>query len=71
MILRSIVKPSPYTPLMTLKVLAAAQKHLPPGVLNCVVGDQNLGVYLTEHPNIDHVCIYNQSSKTERERQAN
>jgi acyl-CoA reductase-like NAD-dependent aldehyde dehydrogenase len=50
-----IVKPSPFTPLMTLKYMLEAQKHLPPGVLNVVVGNDGLGPMLTEHPNIDHV----------------
>ena len=46
---------SPFTPLMTLKYMIEAQKHLPPGVLNVVVGDDSLGPMLTEHPTIDHV----------------
>jgi hypothetical protein len=53
----SIVKPSPFTPLMTLKIMSAAQKHLPPGVLNVVVGDNALGPMLTEHPDINHVGL--------------
>lgn len=42
---------------MTLKIMSAAQKHLPPGVLNVVVGDQHLGAWLTEHPDIDHISF--------------
>lgn len=52
-----IVKPSPFTPLMTIQFIVAAQKYLPPGVIQIVVGDDSLGPMLTEHPDIDHISF--------------
>lgn len=37
-----IIKPSPVTPLATLKFVELAQQVLPPGVLSVVSGDDNL-----------------------------
>lgn len=45
-----VVKPSPYTPLATLKFGEVLQKVLPAGVLSVVSGGAELGKWLTEHP---------------------
>jgi acyl-CoA reductase-like NAD-dependent aldehyde dehydrogenase len=45
-----VLKPSPYTPLATLKMVELLQQALPPGVLNCVSGGDDLGKWMTSHP---------------------
>ncbi|KAH7348991.1 aldehyde dehydrogenase-like protein [Pyrenochaeta sp. MPI-SDFR-AT-0127] len=45
-----IVKPSPFTPAGDLKLVELAQRFFPPGVLQCLSGDDNLGPWLTAHP---------------------
>jgi acyl-CoA reductase-like NAD-dependent aldehyde dehydrogenase len=45
-----VIKPSPFTPLSTLKVAELLQSVLPPGVLNAVSGGDQLGAQMTSHP---------------------
>jgi acyl-CoA reductase-like NAD-dependent aldehyde dehydrogenase len=45
-----VLKPSPYTPLTTLRVGEALLDAFPPGVLNVVSGGNELGAWMTEHP---------------------
>lgn len=45
-----VLKPSPYTPLTTLKVGEMLQSVLPAGVLNVVSGGDDLGRWMTAHP---------------------
>ncbi|EXJ73244.1 aldehyde dehydrogenase (NAD+) [Cladophialophora psammophila CBS 110553] len=45
-----IIKPSPFTPYGGLKVVELAQRFFPPGVLQALSGDDNLGPWLTSHP---------------------
>ena len=45
-----VVKPSPFTPAGDLKLCELAQRFFPPGVVQCLSGDDNLGPWLTEHP---------------------
>ncbi|MEV5706091.1 aldehyde dehydrogenase family protein [Actinoallomurus sp. NPDC052274] len=45
-----VLKPSPYTPLATLKVGELLRDVLPPGVLNVVSGGDDLGAWMTSHP---------------------
>lgn len=52
-----IVKPSPFTPYTTLKVVELAQDVLPPGVLQIVGGDDSLGPMLTAHPGIAKISF--------------
>ncbi|CAE6468860.1 unnamed protein product [Rhizoctonia solani] len=47
-----LVKPSPWTPLTTLRIIADLQHVLPPGVLNAINGDEELGPLITTHPRI-------------------
>jgi len=52
-----IVKPSPFTPYCDLKLAELAQQFFPPGVLQCLSGDDNLGPWLTSHPGIDKISF--------------
>ncbi len=45
-----VLKPSPYTPLSTLRVAQLLSEVLPPGVLNVVSGGDDLGRWMTAHP---------------------
>jgi acyl-CoA reductase-like NAD-dependent aldehyde dehydrogenase len=45
-----VLKPSPYTPLSTLKIGELLRDVLPPGVLNIVTGGDDLGAWMTSHP---------------------
>jgi acyl-CoA reductase-like NAD-dependent aldehyde dehydrogenase len=45
-----VLKPSPYTPLTTLKVGELLRDVFPPGVLNIVSGSDELGAWMTAHP---------------------
>ena len=50
-----ILKPSPYTPLCTLKLGELARDHFPPGVVNVLAGGDDLGRWMTEHAGIDKI----------------
>lgn len=52
-----VLKPSPFTPLTSLKLGELAQTILPPGVLNVVSGGDALGPWLTAHPGIDKIAF--------------
>lgn len=52
-----VAKPSPYTPLSTIRLVQLLQEALPPGVLNVVAGSDALGPVLTSHPDITKVCF--------------
>lgn len=52
-----VVKPSPFTPLATLKAVELLQSVLPAGVLNAVSGGDDLGPWLTAHPGIDKISF--------------
>lgn len=45
-----IIKPSPFTPAGNLKLCELAQRFFPPGVVQCLSGDDSLGPWLTSHP---------------------
>jgi acyl-CoA reductase-like NAD-dependent aldehyde dehydrogenase len=45
-----VAKPSPYTPLSTLKVGEVLRGVFPPGVLSVVTGTDELGAWMTAHP---------------------
>lgn len=47
-----VIKPSPYTPLSTLRMVELMNEVLPPGVVNVVSGDDALGAALSSHPGI-------------------
>ena len=50
-----VLKPSPYTPLCTLKLGEIAGEHFPRGVINVLAGGDDLGRWMTEHPGIDKI----------------
>jgi acyl-CoA reductase-like NAD-dependent aldehyde dehydrogenase len=52
-----VLKPSPFTPLTSLKFGELIADILPPGVLNIVTGGDALGPWITEHPGIDKVSF--------------
>ncbi|CAG7990882.1 unnamed protein product [Penicillium nalgiovense] len=52
-----IIKPSPFTPYGGLKLVELAQKFFPPGVVQSLSGDDNLGPWLTSHPGIDKISF--------------
>ena len=52
-----IVKPSPYTPYTTLKVVELAQEIFEPGIVQAVGGDDKLGPMLTAHPGISKISF--------------
>ena len=52
-----IVKPSPFTPLCDLKLVELVQDLLPPGVLSAVSGDDDLGKWMTAHPDIAKIAF--------------
>ncbi len=45
-----VLKPSPFTPLCTLKIAELLRDVLPAGVLNVITGGDNLGPMMTSHP---------------------
>jgi len=52
-----ILKPSPYTPLCTLKLGEIARNVFPPGVINVLAGGDDLGRQMTEHDGIDKIAF--------------
>lgn len=52
-----VLKPSPDTPLSSLAAFSAMQAALPPGVLNVVCGDAELGRLLVAHPRVRKVSF--------------
>ena len=52
-----VLKPSPFTPLTTLKIGELARDIFPPGVLNVVSGGDSLGPWMTAHRDIDKISF--------------
>jgi acyl-CoA reductase-like NAD-dependent aldehyde dehydrogenase len=52
-----IIKPSPFTPLSTLKIGEIARDIFPRGVINILAGDDELGQWMSEHPGIDKISF--------------
>lgn len=52
-----IIKPSPYTPYTTLKMVEIAQSVFPPGVVQVLAGDASVGASLVEHPDIHKISF--------------
>lgn len=52
-----VIKPSPYTPLSTLRLVEILNGVLPAGVLNCVTGEDELGHWMTEHEGIGKIVF--------------
>ena len=60
-----VAKPSEYTPVATLRFAEIANEILPPGVLNVVVGDGEVGAAIASHPDINKI-VFTGSSSTGR-----
>ncbi|KAI1820504.1 aldehyde dehydrogenase [Xylaria intraflava] len=52
-----IWKPSPHAPYCALKMAELGSRFFPPGVLQALSGDDELGVWLTQHPGVDMVSF--------------
>ncbi len=52
-----VLKPSPYTPLATLKVGEILNEIFPAGVVNVLAGGDELGAAMTAHPGIDKISF--------------
>ncbi|RAH68497.1 aldehyde dehydrogenase [Aspergillus aculeatinus CBS 121060] len=52
-----IVKPSPFTPYTTLKLIHLAQRIFAPGILQALSGDDTLGPLLVHHPRIQKISF--------------
>src|SRR5215469_957101 len=52
-----VLKPSPYTPLSTLKLGELLRDVFPRGVLNVLAGGDSLGQWMSEHPYIDKISF--------------
>lgn len=61
-----VVKPSEYTPLSVLALVALLNRHLPEGVLTVVVGDREVGAAMASHEGIDKI-MFTGSTRTGRE----
>jgi acyl-CoA reductase-like NAD-dependent aldehyde dehydrogenase len=52
-----IIKPSPFTPLSTLRMVELINSFLPKGVLNCVSGDGEVGAMMSAHEGINKMVF--------------
>jgi acyl-CoA reductase-like NAD-dependent aldehyde dehydrogenase len=52
-----VLKPSPFTPLATLRLGELLRSVLPPGVVNVVSGSDALGAWMTEHPAVRKISF--------------
>jgi acyl-CoA reductase-like NAD-dependent aldehyde dehydrogenase len=52
-----VIKPSPFTPLSTLRLVELMNQVLPPGVVNVVTGGPEVGTHLASHPGVDKVVF--------------
>lgn len=52
-----VLKPSPFTPVATLRLGELLRSVFPPGVLNVVSGSDSLGAQMTEHPAVRKITF--------------
>ena len=52
-----VIKPSPFTPLSTLRMVELMNEALPAGLVNVISGGDELGAELTDHPGIDKIVF--------------
>jgi acyl-CoA reductase-like NAD-dependent aldehyde dehydrogenase len=52
-----VLKPSPFTPLATLRLAELIKDLAPPGVVNIITGEDSLGPLITAHPDIDKITF--------------
>ncbi|KAL2848866.1 Aldehyde/histidinol dehydrogenase [Aspergillus pseudoustus] len=65
-----ILKPSPFTPYCALKLGELAQQFFPPGVIQVLNGDDNLGPWLTTHRGINKISFTGSTATGRRIMQA-
>lgn len=61
-----VLKPSPFTPLTSLRIAELAREIFPAGVLNVISGGDHLGPLMTEHPGIDKITFTGSSATGRR-----
>ena len=52
-----VLKPSPFTPLATLRLAELIKDAVPAGVVNIITGEDALGPMITGHPDIDKITF--------------
>lgn len=52
-----ILKPSPFTPITTLRIAELISGVVPAGVVNIITGEDTLGPLITSHPDIDKITF--------------
>jgi acyl-CoA reductase-like NAD-dependent aldehyde dehydrogenase len=52
-----VLKPSPFTPLTTLRIAELIKDIVPAGAVNIITGADELGPLITEHPDIDKITF--------------
>jgi len=52
-----VIKPSPFTPLATLRLVELINEVLPPGVVNCITGEDFLGASMSSHKSIRKIVF--------------
>ena len=52
-----VLKPSPFTPLATLRIAELIKDIAPAGVVNIITGEDSLGPLITSHPDIDKITF--------------
>ena len=52
-----VLKPSPFTPLTTLRIAELIKDVVPAGTVNIITGPDELGPLITEHPDIDKITF--------------
>lgn len=58
-----VIKPSPFTPLSTIRMVELLNQVLPAGVLNCVTGENDIGAAMSSHPGIAKI-VFTGSTET-------
>jgi len=61
-----VLKPSPFTPLCTLKIGEMFRDIFPPGVFNVISGGDDLGPWMTEHPGFAKISFTGSSATGKR-----
>jgi acyl-CoA reductase-like NAD-dependent aldehyde dehydrogenase len=52
-----VIKPSPFTPLGTLRLVELIAQALPPGLINVISGDDELGAALSQHADVNKLVF--------------
>jgi acyl-CoA reductase-like NAD-dependent aldehyde dehydrogenase len=52
-----VIKPSPFTPLGTLRMVELISAALPPGLVNVIAGGDEIGAELSSHPRVGKVVF--------------